>query len=390
MARLKLPPRRALGLGEIAAILKCILFYRLRGEDPGYDGYFEEKYTIAFSEFMGGGYTDAVSSGCASLFVALKSLKLPPCSLVGITPVTDSSVVGCIIEQGHVPYLFDSSPGSYNFSLRELEARFNSNLRALIVTHAGGEPVQMMEIKDFCDVHDIAVIEDCSQAIGATPKGQARRVGNFSKYACFSTMYRKNLSVSGSSGLVFCQNYEDFKVAKQHADRGKQWWNKEIVDMRDPGFAEFPALNWNSDELRCAIGLANLRRLEETNRKRCEFVKRLIYLMEESGIQMFRPYNFHDGFAPFYFPIFINKNRYKSVIDISVDLRNLGLGVGVKYGCLVSTWEWAKPHMYDDFPAMNALSTRDSCFHLYLNENYSATEAVRIVERLKRYEDSFN
>ena len=197
---------------------------------------------------MGGGYSDAVSSGCASIYIALKSLKLPPNSVIATSPVTDASVIGCITEQGHIPYLIDSSPGSYNVSVEELKERYNEQLKAFVITHAGGEPCDMTPIKEFCFEKNIELIEDCSQAIGAIPLNEKKPVGTYGRFGCFSTMYRKNLSVSGSSGLLFANDYEDYKIARQFADRGKKWWNQGLVDMRDPGFASFPGLNFNSGE----------------------------------------------------------------------------------------------------------------------------------------------
>jgi dTDP-4-amino-4,6-dideoxygalactose transaminase len=360
----------------------------MNGLDPGYDGVYEERYTNLFVEYMGSnGFADAVSSGCAAIYIAIKSLGLPPNSIIATSPVTDASIIGCITEQGHIPYLLDSDPLSYNISVSSIIERYSPLVSAIVVTHAGGEPCEMDPIVDFCRSKGIHIIEDCSQAIGAIPKCSAKRVGSYGRFACFSTMYRKNLSASGSSGLIYSQDYADYRLAKQYADRGKKWWNKESADMRDPGFADFPGLNWNSDELRCAIGLANLKRLERTNKRRRAFVKRLIEEFKRQNIQMFSPYTFHEGFAPFYFPVIVNANpAKKSVVEVSKQLRDLGLGVGVKYGCLVSTWDWAKPFMFDDFSAPNALATRDSCFHLYLNENYGEREVDFIVGTLKSYE----
>ena len=383
----KPPARYALSIHELTAIWKCFFYYRRRGLDPGYDDHFETTFTENFSAFMGGGYADAVSSGCAALYVALKSLDLPPGSIVATSPVTDASIIGCIVEQGHIPYLIDSKPGSYNSSVVEFKERYIPDIRALILTHSGGEPCDVRPIAEFCREKGVELIEDCSQAIGAIPIGETQPVGNFGRFACFSTMYRKNLSVSGSSGLVFCKDLDDYKRAKQHADRGKKWWDKELVDMRDPGFAEFPALNWNSDELRCAIGLANLKRLSETNQRRRNFVRKLLQFLQDLDVRLFRPYCFHDGFAPFYFPIFVDTRPIKkTVFDVSVDLRSKNLGIGVRYGCLVATWDWARPYMYDQFDAPNALATRDGCFHLYLNENYKESHARKIAVELKSYE----
>ena len=60
-------------------------------------------------------------------------------------------------------------------------------------------------------------------------------------------MYRKNLAANSSSGLVFTKKKNLYRNALAHADRGKILWNKRL-DLRDPNYSLFPALNWNTDE----------------------------------------------------------------------------------------------------------------------------------------------
>lgn len=391
MTRTKpMPPRRAVGWRELLSLFRCYWHYRKIGLDPGYDGTFEDRFCKAFAEMQGGGYADAVSSGTASLYVALKSLKLPAGSLIATSPVTDASVIGVICEQGHRPYLIDSAPDSYNVTLEQLEDRFRPDIKAMILTHAAGEPSDPVRIASFCAQHGVELIEDCSQAVGAIPKASQMKVGNFGRLGCFSTMYRKNLSVSGSSGIVFTRDESTHRIAKQHADRGKKWWNKELVDMRDPGFADFPGLNWNSDEFRCAIGLANLSRLERTNSRRRAFLNLLVSSMRENPNHVLYPYNYHEGFSPFYFPILVDPKRIKiSVDDFARALQAEGIGIGVRYGCLVSTWNWAKPVMFDGFESVNALSTRDRCFHLYVNENYGKKELDDVLKAFHKISTTY-
>ena len=112
----------------------------------------------------------------------------------------------------------------------------------------------------------IYVLEDCSQAVGAKIKG--KMVGTFGDIAAFSTMYRKNLAANSGSGIVFTKkNYSLYKKILAYSDRGKISWNKKLNNS-DPKNSIFPALNWNTDEFTCAIGLASLRRLKSTNLKR--------------------------------------------------------------------------------------------------------------------------
>ncbi|WP_186498492.1 DegT/DnrJ/EryC1/StrS family aminotransferase [Synechococcus sp. A15-24] len=372
-------------------MFNCFLYYRRIGLDPGYDDFFENQYTSAFASYMGGGYSDAVSSGCSSIYIALKSLSLPSGSLVATSPVTDASVIGCLVSLGLVPYLLDSDYQSYNTGIRQLKDRYIPAIKALVLTHAGGVPCKdTVQISEFCKSKNIVLIEDCSQAIGAIPQESNLRVGKFGRFGCFSTMYRKNLAAGGSSGLLYCTDYKDYQIAKQHADRGKRWWDKTSVDLRDPGFADFPGLNFNSDEIRCSIGLANLSRLPSTISKRKKFLSDLIFFLDKYSVKLFFPSEFHSGISPFYFPIFIDTSLTSTpVLSISHALKDDGLGIGVKYGCLVSTWKWASQYMYDKFHAPNALAARDQCFHLYLNENYTRRHARLIAKRLSLWEQCY-
>ena len=65
-----------------------------------------------------------------------------------------------------------------------------------------------------------------------------------------------------------------------YVDRGKILWKKNL-DLRDPKYSLFPALNWNTDEFSCAIGLSSLKRLNVTNSKRLKFIRTLNNLMRE-------------------------------------------------------------------------------------------------------------
>ena len=121
-----MPSRFAFGFKELTSLLSCLYFYRRKGLDPGYQGFFENKLCNEFSMFMGDGYTDCVSSGCASIFIALKVLNLPDGSLVATSPVTDASVIGCMNEQKLVPYLIDSQNNSYNVTVNEIKERYNN------------------------------------------------------------------------------------------------------------------------------------------------------------------------------------------------------------------------------------------------------------------------
>lgn len=379
-----MPPRRAFGEGEFRAVVEAARYYFDRGEDPAYQGRFEEAYCREFAEFLGGGFADAVATGTASVYVALAALECPPGSEVILSPVTDSGPLACIVLQGLIPVLADSAAGSYNTSLDEIRKKVTRETSAILLVHTGGEPVPEVEaICAFAAERGIRVLEDCSQAIGARLGG--RITGTFGDIAAFSTMYAKNLSVPGSGGLVYAKTEELYRKVRSHADRGKQAWRSDL-DQRNPETSLFPALNFHTDEFSCAAGAASLRRLGETIARRQAFLRMVIGFLEERSAICF-PYAFHGGFSPFFFPIFVDTERISCTkVEFARAVAAEGIGVKPHYGCVVSGWEWGGRYFRHGFRTPNAEQVRDRSFNLFVNERYGRREAEDAVEAVVKVE----
>ena len=384
----KMPPRFSFGKKESLEIQKMIKYYKLRDEDPKYSGKWEDKYCSEFSKFMGGGFSDAVATGTGAIYVAMKALEIPKNSDVIISPVTCSGNFSCITEQGLNPVLVDSEKNSYNISLDKIKERITKKTKLIQLTHVGGEPVKDVEaIAKFAKKNKIYLLEDCSQATGA--KIDNKFVGSFGDVAAYSTMYRKNLAANSSGGMIFTKNYRLIKKILAYSDRGKILWKKDL-DLRDPKYSLFPALNWNSDEFSCAIGLASLRRLKDTNQKRIKFINILLKMMRDNNIISCKALNFHNGYAPFFLPILFKKEEINiSKKTFTNALIEEGIPIGANYGCLVTTWGWAKKYIKKNNETLNALNYRNSCFHLYLHENYGINEAKDIISAILKIENYY-
>jgi perosamine synthetase len=383
----KMPARFALAEGEISLLMEAINYYKAKGEDPGYQGIYEERYCNEFCEYMGGGYADGVSCGTAGIWIGLKAFDLEPGAEVLISPVTDSGPLSAIILQGLKPVVIDAAPKSFNIGVEEFLARITPRTRAAVIIHAAGEPVEIDRIVEEAHKRNILVLEDCSQAPGAHWKGT--KVGAFGDYAAYSTMYRKNLAAGGSSGIVYSKNFDLYRKGQSHADRGKPVWKSAELDLRNPAHAFFPALNFNTDEIRCAIGLASLRRLQDCIDKRLLFLEQLIAGMKER-CQVLTPYKFHKGFSPFYFPIYVDTNKISCTkIEFAEALLAEGIGLGTHYGCLISTWPWAQPYLSDDFVTKNAIEMANTSFNLYVNEQYGEEEVRDTLEAMSKVEAHF-
>jgi len=381
-----MPKRMAMGSSEIAMVSEAIATYQREGIDPGYQGIYEKRYTDAFVDFLGGGYADAVSTGSASVYVAFAALGLPKESEVIVSPITDPGTLSAIIMNGLKPRLADSRPMDYNMGAEQFEARLTRNVSAVCVVHSAGQATEIDDIVAIAHQTGVKVVEDCSQAHGATLKG--RQIGTFGDIAAFSTMYRKNHITGGSGGVVFSREVDLFRMALAHADRGKPRWLPDFND-RDPSGYLFPAMNWNTDELSCAIGISSLKRLPATIHSRLAFVSELAALMAEMDT-MFSLYPWTPCDSPFIVPVYVNINdKSFTKIEVAEALRCEGIDLNPHYSYLVSDWKWIDPYLADDFDPTNARQARDASFCLYLNENYGENEALDVAAAMLKVNRAF-
>ena len=338
---------------------------------------------------MGGGYADAVATGTASLYIAVAALDLPPGSEVIVSPITDpgtsrrdhSQSVWCRASPtaSRAPSIWvrsNSSPGS-----RRRPARSCSSTRS-------GRAADIVGIVKEAHARGIHVIEDCSQSHGARVKG--RPIGNFGDIAAFSTMYRKAHMTGGSGGVVFTNDIELHHRALAHADRGKPSMAQRISTTAIPNQFLFPALNFHTDEISCAIGVASLQRLRETLLKRLTFFAELTGRLNDRA-KICKPFGYSPNDSPFVYPILVDCERITcSKEHFAKAVLAEGIGLNPHYRYLVSDWPWLKQYLPDDFNTPNARAMRDSSFMLYLNENYGNSEAADCTKAIVKVESHFS
>jgi len=383
-----MPPRSAMGEDDLAVIAEVFHYYRNNNADPGYQGYFEKKYTDAFVSFLGeAGYADAVCTGTAALYVAVASLQLERGAHVLVSPITDPGTINAVILNGLTPVMVDSAVNSYNISPEELEKRVTDRSKALIVVHSAGEAARIQEICEWAKPKGIMVIEDCSQAHGARYKG--KKVGTYGDIGVFSTMYRKAHCTGGCGGIIFTKDEDRYNLIRAYADRGKPF-HLDGFDEKDPAGFLFPALNLNIDELSCAIGLNSLNKLESVIQRRLEF----LFLLKESleaKSRLCKLYDFNDDFSPFFHPIVLDVDSINiSKLEFANYLSARGISINPHYKYVVSEWKWVKGYLYDDYQCHNSLDIINRSFNLLFNENYTKNECDYIAEAIVDAENLFS
>ena len=168
------------------------------------------------------------SSGTDALILAMMALGLKPGDEVITSPFTFFATVGSIHRQGLKPVFIDIDPDTFNFDAELLEEAVNEKTRAIMPVHLFGQMADMDTVLDVAEKHDLKVIEDSAQSIGA--KQNDAPAGSLGDVGCFSFFPSKNLGGAGDGGLCTCEDeetYERLKMLRMHG--GKQRYYHDEV-----------------------------------------------------------------------------------------------------------------------------------------------------------------
>lgn len=141
-----------------------------------------------------------VSSGTDAILMALMALDIGPGDEVICPSFTFFATAGCIARTGATPVFADSCPVCFNLSLKDFEKRITPRTKALIPVHLFGQAAEMEGIMELARSHNLAVIEDAAQSLGA--RYRERPVGTIGDFGTFSFFPSKNLGGFGDGGLL--------------------------------------------------------------------------------------------------------------------------------------------------------------------------------------------
>jgi dTDP-4-amino-4,6-dideoxygalactose transaminase len=197
-----------------------------------------------------------VASGTDAIRLALDALGIGPGDEVLTTPFTFIGTSSPVTHCGARPVFVDIDPVTYNLNPQLLEAARTAQTRAVLPVHLYGQPAAMDSILDFARRHDLRVLEDCAQALGACHGPQA--VGSLGQAGCLSFFPTKNLGAAGDGGMVVTNDAalaERVDVLRRQGSKRKY-------------HAELPGYNSRLDTLQAAILRVKFKHLGAWNQKR--------------------------------------------------------------------------------------------------------------------------
>ncbi len=228
-------------LAEIGAICDSQMF--ILGEKV-------QKLEAEIAQYCDCKYSCGVTSGSDALIIALMVEGIGPGDEVITTPFTFFATVGAICRVGATPVFADIDPKTFNIDPEQVAAKLTPRTRAIIPVHLFGQSADMDPLMTMAKRHNLIIIEDACQAIGAEYKGQ--RVGKIGDYGCFSFFPSKNLGAFGDGGIVTTNDDEKIKLLRIFRNHG----------MEPRYYHKFIGGNFRLDAIQAAILSIKLRHLD--------------------------------------------------------------------------------------------------------------------------------
>lgn len=233
-----------------------------------------QRFEAALAEWTGAPHAVAVSSATAALHLSCRALGLGPGDEVIVPALTFVATLNAPRYTGAQPVLCDvESAERPNLSAAAVERCITPRTRAVMAVHFCGYAADLGPLRELCDAHGIALVEDAAQAIGAEAE-PGRQAGTVGRLGCLSFFSKKQLCV-GEGGAVLTADEElatTVRSLRSHAMTSGTWdrhtGHEASYDVVDVGY------NYRLDEPRAALGLARLPRLRDDIERRRSAVRR--------------------------------------------------------------------------------------------------------------------
>jgi perosamine synthetase len=265
-----------------------------------------------FASVCGTKFAIATSSGTTALHVALLAHEIGPGDEVITTPFTFMASVNAILYVGAKPVFVDIEEDTFNINPQMIEAAISPRTKAILLVHLYGYPCNMEAITRIAKKHNLAVIEDACQAVGA--KFQGKRVGSFGT-GCFSLYATKNI-MAGEGGMITTSDEKIAKRCRMIRNHG----------MQRRYFHDMLGYNFRISDLHAAIGLVQIDRLQEftdIRNSNAKFLNENLVTVKTPGVR--------DGYEHVWHQYTVRVDAGRDRDAAVVKLNESGIGTGIFY-----------------------------------------------------------
>lgn len=226
---------------------------------------FEKQYAA----WQGSKYAISVATGTAALHVAMAALGIGPGDEVIVPSYTFIATSFSVVQAGAVPRFADVNREDHCISIESAEKLVTPRTKAIIPVHLYGNVCDMDKVMAFAKKHNLFVIEDNAEAFGGEYKG--RKTGTIGHINACSFCQNKTFTTGGEGGMVTTDDEELAWQARSFRDHGydvKERMNLLALEQKLPYIHNRVGWNYRMTEMQSAIGLAELKRMDNWNMPR--------------------------------------------------------------------------------------------------------------------------
>lgn len=237
-------------IGLVANVLRSSLLSDFRGSPEGHlGGKNVQALEYAFCQYFGVKYAIAMNSATACLHSALVACGVGPGDEVIVSPYSFSSSASCVLMVGATPVFADIEPRMFCLAPQSISRAITPRTRVILPVHLCGHPAEMDTIMGIAKKHNLKVIEDAAQAIGA--KFQGEYVGTIGDCGVFSFNQSKHIS-TGEGGMLITNDDYIARVARAMRNHG---------EVSDPELG-IVGYNYRLCEMEAVLALEQFRELD--------------------------------------------------------------------------------------------------------------------------------
>ena len=218
-----------------------------------------DRFEELVADRVGAPFAAALSSGTAGLHLLCHIAGLGPGDEAITSPVSFVASANCFIFEGATPAFADVDPRTLNLDPVAVEAAITERTKAVVAVDMFGYPCELDELRALCDRHELALIEDSAEALGAEYKGTP--IGGHGLPAVFGFYPNKQIA-TGEGGVVVTHSEEEWQLLRSLRNQGRTYDTGAWFDHVRLGW------NYRWTDIQAAIGIAQLEKLDEILERR--------------------------------------------------------------------------------------------------------------------------
>ena len=279
-----------------------------------------EEFERNIADYANAKYAVAVNSGTSGLHLCIRALGLKAGDEVITTPFSFIASANVLLFENCVPVFVDINPKTFNIDAEKIEAAITPKTKAIMVVHVFGRPSPMGEICAIAEKHNLKIIEDACEAIGAEYENE--RVGNIGDCGVFAFYPNKQIT-TGEGGIIVTDDkniYENCNILRnQGRDANLDWF-----DHTKLGY------NYRLSDINCAIGIAQLKRIERILEQRETVARKYKERLRHNRYLILPEIDFPNGRVSwFVYVVRLSENFTRKERDsIVLEMQKYGIGCG--------------------------------------------------------------